>query len=193
MSELTPKLNAALVSVRKDVQNPHFDSVNPHFKNKFASLKSVVNAVIPTFAEHGIAVIQDLQTIDGGVACYTHFCHESGEEKVFGPLIMNATKQDPQGYASASTYARRYHLMAVAGVVGDDDDDGEAASQPAFSSKQMKTKVWNALKDAAADEDDLKATETWAELTTDQQREVWHELSSGQRSTLKKLLKKEEA
>jgi len=135
MSELTPKLNAALVKARADIQNPHFDSSNPHYKNKFASLKSVVNAVIPTLAEHGIAVIQDLQTIDGGVACYTHLCHESGEEKVFGPLVMNATKPDPQGYAAASTYARRYHLMAVCVVVGDEDDDGEAASKPVSAQK----------------------------------------------------------
>lgn len=57
-----------------------------------------------------------------------------------------------------------------------------------FSSKQMKTKVWKALRDAAAEEDSLKSRETWDEMTPDQQKEIWHELSSGQRSTLKKLL-----
>jgi len=185
---MTPELNKAMVQARADVHNPSFDAVNPHFKNKFASLKSVIGAVIPTFAEHGIAVIQDLQTIDGGIACYTHLCHVSGEEKTYGPLVMNATKSDPQGYASASTYARRYHLMAVAGVVGDADDDGNAASEPAFKVKATKTKVWNAMKDAAAEEDALKCRETWDELNIDQQKEIWKELSSGQRSTIKKLL-----
>lgn len=61
-------------------------------------------------------------------------------------------------------------------------------SPNAFKSKQMKTKVWNALKDAAAEDDSLKARETWDEITSDQQKDVWSELSSGQRSTLKKLL-----
>ena len=37
------------------------------------------------------------------------------------------TKDDLQGYASASTYARRYHLMAVFSVTGSEDDDGNAA------------------------------------------------------------------
>jgi hypothetical protein len=148
----------------------------------------VIASVVPILAQHGIAVVQDIQTIDGGVACYTHLFHESGESMTFGPLVMNATKSDPQGFASASTYARRYHLMAVGCVVGDADDDGNAASEPAFSSKQMKTKVWNSMKDAAADEDALKCRETWNELNTDQQKDIWNELSSGQRATIKKLL-----
>lgn len=58
----------------------------------------------------------------------------------------------------------------------------------AFSSKQMKTKVWRALKAAAATDDELKARETWDELSTEQQKEVWHNLESGQRNTLKTLL-----
>ncbi len=57
-----------------------------------------------------------------------------------------------------------------------------------FSSKQAKTKSWTALKDAAAENDSLKARETWDELKSEQQQELWRELSSGQRSTLKKLL-----
>ena len=59
---------------------------------------------------------------------------------------------------------------------------------PGFSSKMAKTKSWNALKDAAAEDDALKCGETWRELTSDQQKELWKELSSGQRSTIKKLL-----
>ncbi len=188
MTEATPKLNKALVGARADINNPGFDSTNPHFKNKFASLKAVIGATIPVLAKHGIALHQDLQTSDGGIACYTHLCHESGEEKVYGPLVIPFTKHDAQGYASASTYARRYHLMGVMGVVGDEDDDGNAASEPAFKTKQAKTKSWNALKDAAAEDDTLKARETWDELTSEQQQELWRELSSGQRSTIKKLL-----
>ena len=182
------EINKALIAARADIHNPVFDSTNPHFKNKFASLKSVIAAVIPPLAEHGIAVVQDLQTIDGGLACYTHLYHESGEEKTYGPLVMQPTKAGPQEMASLSTYARRYHLMAVGVVFGDDDDDGNAASEPPFKTKQAKTKSWNALKDAAAEDDALKCRETWDELTTDQQTDLWKELSSGQRSTIKKLL-----
>ena len=57
-----------------------------------------------------------------------------------------------------------------------------------FSSKAMKTKCWKALRDAAANNDAGAARETWDELTTEQQMELWRELASGQRSTLKELL-----
>lgn len=196
MSEQTPNLNKAMNKAREEISNPKFDSENPHFRNKFASLKSVIEATIPVAARHGIAVFQELVTTESGIGCVTWLCHESGEEKKFGPYVNKPTKLDPQGEASASTYARRYALQAVFGVVGEADDDGNAASASAFSSKQMRTKVWTALKDAASDDDELKARETWNELTQEQQMEVWQDLSSGVRSTIKRLLaatKSEEA
>jgi hypothetical protein len=52
--------------------------------------------------------------------------HKSGQ-MLQATLPMPAAKQDAQGLGSAATYARRYQLMAMAGVVGDEDDDGNAA------------------------------------------------------------------
>lgn len=184
----TPELNKAFAKARMQISNPHLDSENPHFGNRFASLKAVIESVVKPLAEHGIAIHQELITTDRGMGCITHLYHESGESRSYGPLEIPFTKNDAQGYASASTYARRYALMSVVGVVGDADDDGNAASEPAFSSKQMKTRVWKALRDAAAEEDGLKCRETWDELNTEQQKEVWRELSSGQRRTIKALL-----
>lgn len=127
----TPNLNKAWNKARTEIANPKFDSENSHFRNKFASLKSVIEATIPIAAKHGIAVFQELVTTDGGIGCITHLCHESGEEKSFGPYVNKPTKLDPQGEASASTYARRYSLQAVFGVVGEAGDDGNAASASA--------------------------------------------------------------
>ncbi len=60
------------------------------------------------------------------------------------------SKNDPQGYGSAATYARRYSLAAAVGVAPDDDDDANVASErPARQTKEKKwvTKVdvegWN--------------------------------------------------
>lgn len=127
------ELNKALAAAQLEMQNPVFDSMNPNFKNKYASLASVRNAVIPVMAKHGIAVIQDLQSDleQHAICCYTHLFHASGECKTFGPISLPATTFDAQGMGSASTYARRYHLQAVAGVVGDADDDANEASKPA--------------------------------------------------------------
>jgi hypothetical protein len=118
----------ALAKAQAEMQNPAFDSANPHYRNKFASLAAVRNSVVPVLAKHGIAMCQDITSEGGAIACRTILTHASGQQMVFGPLTMPAMKADAQGLGSAATYARRYSLMAVAGVVGDDDDDGNAAS-----------------------------------------------------------------
>lgn len=119
----------ALAAAQAEMRNPAFDSQNPHFRNSFASLASVRNAVVPVLAKYGICMTQNLETTgDGkGVACTTYLTHESGQQMAFGPLVMPASKADAQGFGSAATYARRYSLMAVCGVVGDDDDDANSA------------------------------------------------------------------
>jgi len=184
------EINKALIKARADIHNPHFDSENPHFRSKFASLKAVIEATIPVFAQHGIAVVQDLQTIDGGIGCFTHLLHESGEEKTFGPLVIRPTKPDAQGEASASTYARRYHLMTVCGVVGDVDDDGNAASQSAFQSKQAKTKARGAVRSAAVESDHDQLRALWNSLDSDQIADLWNSFAKADRDLIKEGLEK---
>jgi hypothetical protein len=121
------ELAGALAKAQAELKNPGFDSTNPHFRNKFASLAAVRNAVVPVLAKHGLSIIQNLTTLEGQIACETILLHSSGQIMRLGPLALPATKADAQGFGSAATYARRYSLMAVAGVVGDEDDDAEGA------------------------------------------------------------------
>lgn len=130
MSPEIGELAKALAAAQAAMPNPTLDAVNPHFRNKFASLAGVRNTVLPVLAAHGISMTQDLTTTDRGVAVRTILTHASGQQMVFGPLEMPATKMDAQGFGSAATYARRYALMAVCGVVGDTDDDAEVAAKP---------------------------------------------------------------
>ena len=119
------------------MSNPVFDSVNPHFRSKYASLASVRNAIVPVFAKHGISCVQELIVNESGkIGCTTRLMHD-GEWIEFEPLYLPAGKQDAQGLGSASTYARRYCLQAVAGVVGDDDDDGNSVSEKAKKSSNI--------------------------------------------------------
>ena len=64
-----------------------------------------------------------------GVIVETIFIHESGERLECGMLHFPAVKSDPQGYASALTYARRYSLMAACGIAPEDDDGNQASKQ----------------------------------------------------------------
>jgi hypothetical protein len=125
--EATNEIAAALAKAQAEMSNPAFDSNNPHFKSKFASLAAVRNAVIPVLARNGIACLQDIKNEGAAISCTTILAHSSGQRFVLGPLVIPATKPDAQGLGSAETYARRYALMAAAGVVGDSDDDAEGA------------------------------------------------------------------
>ena len=149
--EVATNLFAAFAAAQLEMQNPAFDAANPHFKSRFASLAAVRNAVIPCFAKHGIALAQDITSVDAGVSCVTILMHSSGEQKSFGPLILPVAKNDAQGFGSASTYARRYTMQSVAGVVGDDDDDGNAATaSPKIKPQAIDPDVWTNLHDAAS-------------------------------------------
>jgi hypothetical protein len=143
---------------------------------------------------HGIAVIQDIQTADDGIVCYTHLLHESGEERTFGPLTMRATKTDPQGYASASTYARRYHLMAVGCVVGDVDDDGNAGSESPFSSVQARTKARKSILEAAENGEHDDLVKHWREgLDNDQKADLWGSFNKDQQRMITEGLEEHDA
>lgn len=183
------QLAAAFAKAQLEMQNPAFDAANPHFKSRFASLAAVRNAVIPCFAKHGIALTQDITSVDAGVSCVTILMHASGQEKRFGPLILPVAKNDAQGFGSASTYARRYTMQSVAGVVGDDDDDGNAASKKAEAQQQPKKvvneDVWTALKDAAQ-QGERALREAWAK-TNEATRDAIMDSDTARWETLKSL------
>ena len=126
-SEQINEIATALAAAQDELRNPSFDSANPHFKSKFASLATVRDTITPTLSKHGIAVLQLLGWEDGRVTCETVLTHKSGQW-ISGVFAVAPTKPDAQGTGSAATYARRYALMAIVNVVGDEDDDGNAAS-----------------------------------------------------------------
>lgn len=121
-------LYAAMAKAFAEIEGAAKDRVNPAFKSKYADLASVVEAIKPAFAHHGLFFAQVTHEVSGGVCVETLIGHESGEEKSFGKLFVPATKQDAQGYGSALTYARRYSLMAACGVAPEDDDGNAAAA-----------------------------------------------------------------
>lgn len=136
--EFSPTLGAlakALSSAQGELQDAKKDSVNPHFKNRFASLSSVRQAITPVFAKCGLAVVQ-LNEPHGkeGVCVVTLLLHESGEW-IRSRLYVPVSKADPQGFGSAISYARRYALAAIANISSDDDDDAEHASKPTTAPK----------------------------------------------------------
>ena len=117
-------LYARLAAAQAEMENPAFDKENPHFRNKFASLAAIRNAIVPPLARHGLACVQ---VIEGGCVVTRVYGPDGESIDLAGvPVTMGGT---PQANGSELTYAKRYSLSAAFCVVGDEDDDGEAATQ----------------------------------------------------------------
>ncbi len=139
--DATPRLNAALAKAQGMMEAAKKDSKNPAFlrdgkPSTYADLASVIAAVREAFAANEIAYPQTTLNDVNGVTVFTHLRHSSGESLV-SPFWVPVVKKDPQGYGSATTYARRFGLMAAAGIAPEDDDGNEHSTpvrkQPAPS------------------------------------------------------------
>jgi len=135
---------SAFVKAKKAFSPALKTSTNPAFRSKYADLGACLEAVNDALLDNGIAVAQETTEDQTGVTVETVFVHESGETMRFGKLHVPAAKQDPQGYGSALTYARRYSLMAACGIAPEEDDDGNAASRtPAKAAPKQEQKPFD--------------------------------------------------
>ena len=118
-------LAAALAKAQGSLKIALKDTANPFYKSKFADLASVWEACRTALSSNGLSVTQIPDGTETMVM-HTTLMHASGEW-ISGSYPIRPVKSDPQGIGSAISYARRYSLAAMVGVVAD-DDDGEAAS-----------------------------------------------------------------
>lgn len=122
---------AALAAAQASMGRAKKSADNPHFRSKYADLASVMEACMPALTGNGIAVTQPVRREDGEMVLYTVLHHaDSGETLDDGGLPLIVNKRDMQGLGSALTYARRYGLMAMAGIAPEDDDGNAAAAAP---------------------------------------------------------------
>jgi hypothetical protein len=120
------QLVKALIAAKKDFKVLAKNKVNPHFKNKYADLAAVYEAVDAALAKNGLTVMQPLCFDEKyGHVIKTELLHVSGERKESVYPLPGGVKS--QELASAITYGRRYSLSSLLGIAADDDDDGEAA------------------------------------------------------------------
>lgn len=126
-SENLTKIAPALLAAQAEIKSALKDSTNPHFKNRYADLESVIAAVKPSLNKHGIVYLQPAsESEDGRLHLTTRLLHESGEW-MESTAVCPLPKADPQGFGSAMTYLRRYSLASFIGVA-QSDDDGEGAA-----------------------------------------------------------------
>lgn len=128
-SESIANLAAALVASQLKFTAVPKTADNPFFKSKYADLAALKGAADPIINKEGLAVTQFLGFDGTSDLLTTRLIHVSGEwMQSTNRLFLN--KQDSQGHGSATTYAKRYAYGAILGLVAEEDDDGNKASQP---------------------------------------------------------------
>lgn len=134
------KIAPSLLAAQAEITWATKDSTNPHFKNRYADLQSVIEAIKPALNKNGIFFSQHPTPSDAGtLGLTTTLLHSSGEW-IEDTAIIPLPKNDPQGYGSAMTYGRRYGLAAICGLF-QSDDDGEAAKPSQMPVKASQSPV----------------------------------------------------
>ena len=143
MSDINGKFAAAW----SRVENPPLDSVNPHFKSKFASLGAVLKAIRK--ACDGIAYIQAFDVADMGGESILHIKSwvQDGEGRLELSRLRMPITDNPQQQGSIITYYRRYVAVTDWGIVGEEDDDAESATPKNDYDRQRSAKKPDELAD----------------------------------------------
>lgn len=152
----------ALVKVQGAIKTAIKDATNPAFRSKYADLGAVWEAVKPALQDNGFAVVQSPQFEGETMWLETTLLHVTGE-RMTGRYPIRPDKNTPQGVGSAITYARRYSISAMLGVVADEDDDGNAASGVAAPSKAAPPPKHEPM----SDPDVVEGVKNWCEQQKD--------------------------
>ena len=124
IGELAKALSAAQAELEPAAKN----AKNPMLKNKYADLASCYEACRKVLPRNGLAVSQICLPCEKGmVRVKTVLMPTSGQwiaSECTLEAVGNKGVNAAQAAGSAITYARRYGLSAIVGLVADEDDDG---------------------------------------------------------------------
>lgn len=128
-SGITKELVKSIKNVQQSIGIIGKDADNPYHKSKYASLEHIWEVIKPELGKNNLTVVQLPVSKEDKAGVRTLILHESGGVLAAELLLPIPEKGlGAQGVGSCISYARRYSLTAALGiVVGDEDDDGEAA------------------------------------------------------------------
>lgn len=110
----------------------------------YMKLEELMPQCLEVLNKNKFALLQMPTIVDGEPSLYTAIVHETGE-RIDTTMKLMLDKATAQGQGSAITYARRYALCAMLGLVADEDDDGQRADD-----EGIKRPVTKRPKDASA-------------------------------------------
>lgn len=157
-SEHQSKILPALFAFQQAVAPIAKDQVNDHLHTKYTDLTGVWAAIREPLKLHELLVIQENVPCSRGAMVVTTLVHMPSKEWRSSTIYVPARKADAQAFGSAISYARRYGLMTVLGLLTT-DDDGHAATVPPVA----RTPGPQEYHDANVDDADRKGFEAWAQ------------------------------
>lgn len=120
----------ALVKVQAEITPAIKDSKNPFLKTTYASLNSVLDSCRGALRENGLVLIQSPVAAPEHlgtdfIGLETKLIHAESGEWLSSLTVIPLAKPDPQAMGAAISYARRYALAAMLGIVSEEDNDCE--------------------------------------------------------------------
>lgn len=124
-SDSIQDLAKALASAQGKIKSAVKDANNPFYQSKYADLSSVWKACQEALNGEGLSIAQTISVIDQKPVLRTTLLHSSGQW-IMGECPLLNQKGDMQGLGSAISYARRYSIASICGVITEDDDANSA-------------------------------------------------------------------
>jgi hypothetical protein len=93
----------------------------------YAPLDSILTAVRPVLAKHGLAIVQRLEAPNGQPSIRTELLHRDGG-RIASSFPLGPMPEAPQDLGSLLTYLRRYAVAALLCVAAEDDEDAGSAT-----------------------------------------------------------------
>lgn len=117
----------AFVLAQTQMKAAILDAKNSHFRSKYATLASCLNAALPALNENGIGLLQHpgFDPNTQLVSITTCLLHKSGQWMKSTCYLPLGGKRDGHAMKSATTYLRRIGVASICGLP-EEDDDGNA-------------------------------------------------------------------
>lgn len=168
-SENINELALALIDVQKQMAPATKDAKNPFIGNNYATLNSVMVSCRDILLEHGIWLTQlpvpaPLELGPGYLGLMTKLTHAESGQWQSSLTVIPLPKSDPQGMGSAITYARRYALTAMLGMITE-DDDVESAKLPPRNQPVSKNGAQNSRQTAKTQRQQVAVKQDYNDLS----------------------------
>lgn len=118
-----------------NIENPELDGFNPHFKNKYATLKATFKVIREACVPFGLMYQQQLKEMADGSYRLVSSIRDDANATMELSTFPVENVPNSQAFGSEMTYKKRQMAQCDWGIVGEEDEDGEAAAAAQSQSK----------------------------------------------------------